>query len=314
MEDIYPILAKHFLGQATTEEEQLITAFKQENSKEYSLLKAVWNEQDISIQEFDTQKAWAAFIAKREKKRTKVIPLFGNIRNIAAAILLLLVGIATTMYLPELLSKSNTILVENTNENILEQQLSDGSTIWLNRGASITYPEEFDSATRAVTLKGEAFFEVAEDKAHPFVVTADYSTITVLGTSFNINTTNQRTMVSVRTGKVEVVSKSGNEKAILSQNQSAVVNENDFLTSNTIDSNYLSWKTGIFEFVDTPITQVVARLNSFYQDSLSIDTSKTYNCNLSAKFDRAPLNEVLKILEVTCGVSVEKSGNLYTIK
>ncbi len=66
-------------------------------------------------------------------------------------------------------------------------QLSDGSKIHLNSGSSISYPSQFiEGKNREVTLKGEAFFEIAHDSLHPFYVNADHLQISVLGTKFNV--------------------------------------------------------------------------------------------------------------------------------
>ena len=65
--------------------------------------------------------------------------------------------------------------------------LSDGSHIKLNAGTSLKYPVKFiKGENRQVYLIGEAFFDVAEDKEHPFVVNTDELNVRVLGTKFNI--------------------------------------------------------------------------------------------------------------------------------
>lgn len=312
MENIYPILAKHFLKEASLDEEKEVAKFKRTNSKEYAILRSLWNNRNISVHDFDSQKAWKAVIDQRDKRAVRVIPLFGKIRNIAAAVAFLIMGTFAVLYFTNILPKSDVVLVANTDSHILEQRLADGSVVWLNRGSSIEYPKEFKT-DRDVSLHGEAFFEVAKDSVHPFVVTSDYSTVTVLGTSFNIDTNDQRTLISVQTGKVAVASTSSDEKVVLLQDQSALVSEKGLLNKNGVDPNYLSWKTGVFRFTDTPIAQVVAQLNTYYQDSLIIDSGKPFDCNLSAKFDQAPLDDIVEIIEATCGASIKKRGNGYLI-
>lgn len=313
MEDIYPILAKHFLNEASTDEEKAVTEFKRTNSKEYTLLHTLWKERNISVRDFDSQAGWKAFMAKRDSRSGRRVPLFANIRNIAAAVAFLITGTLAVLYLTDVLPKSDRVLVENTDSDIISQRLADGSVVWLNRGSSIEYPKEFNTA-RDIILTGEAFFEVAKDSTHPFVVTSDYSTITVLGTSFNIDTDGQRTMISVQTGKVAVASKSSDEKVVLLPDQSALVTEKGLESKNTVDPNYLSWKTGAFKFADTPITDVVEQLNTYYRDSLTLNPAKANNCSLSASFDQAPLVEILEIIETTCGISIKKTNGGYSIE
>src|SRR5688572_10394238 len=67
--------------------------------------------------------------------------------------------------------------------------LSDGTRAYLNAGTSIKYPVKFlKGQDRLVFLTGEAFFEVAEDAEHPFIIKADELNIRVLGTKFNVST------------------------------------------------------------------------------------------------------------------------------
>ncbi|WP_428229357.1 FecR family protein [Flavobacterium sp.] len=66
--------------------------------------------------------------------------------------------------------------------------LSDGTVVSLNSGTTLRYPEQFGiNGKRNVYLTGEAFFEVAKDKQHPFIVNVNQVDIEVLGTKFNIS-------------------------------------------------------------------------------------------------------------------------------
>src|SRR5690606_34457944 len=52
--------------------------------------------------------------------------------------------------------------------------LSDGTHVFLNSGTSLRYPVTFiKGKDRTVFLSGEAYFEVAKDEGHPFVVDAN---------------------------------------------------------------------------------------------------------------------------------------------
>src|ERR1019366_6846207 len=64
--------------------------------------------------------------------------------------------------------------------------LSDGSVVTLNSETTLRYPAEFNGQTREVYLDGEAFFDVAKDHKHPFIVHAGKMNVRVLGTAFNI--------------------------------------------------------------------------------------------------------------------------------
>ncbi|WP_420602239.1 FecR family protein [Flagellimonas sp.] len=66
--------------------------------------------------------------------------------------------------------------------------LSDGTKVKVNAGTIIKYPVQFITGqNRKVFVKGEAYFDVTEDIAHPFVVNANDINVEVLGTEFNVS-------------------------------------------------------------------------------------------------------------------------------
>ena len=71
---------------------------------------------------------------------------------------------------------------------IFEVELSDGTLVHLNSGTKIKYPVKFlNTGKREVFIEGEAYFKVAKDKNHPFVVHSDQVDVEVLGTEFNFS-------------------------------------------------------------------------------------------------------------------------------
>ncbi len=98
--------------------------------------------------------------------------------------------------------------------------LPDGTQVWLNSASSITFPTKFSGKERLVKLTGEAYFEVAKDKAHQFIVASGAQELAVLGTHFNVSsyedekatkTTLLEGSISVR--HAEFISASRNRKA-----------------------------------------------------------------------------------------------------
>ena len=68
----------------------------------------------------------------------------------------------------------------------VELTLADGTHVWLNARSELSYPTVFDAKKREVTLKGEAFFNVAKNPDKKFVVNAGRCELEVLGTQFNV--------------------------------------------------------------------------------------------------------------------------------
>jgi len=87
---------------------------------------------------------------------------------------------------------------------VLRVPLSDGSAVTLNSNSEIDV--DFDDGIRRVRLlRGEALFDVAKDSSRPFVVDADSTRVTAVGTSFTVDRVSGREVkVLVREGVVEL--------------------------------------------------------------------------------------------------------------
>jgi ferric-dicitrate binding protein FerR (iron transport regulator) len=110
---------------------------------------------------------------------------------------------------PIALSENN---IEKTNDTKqpLSVLLQDSSTVLLQPGSTLRYPQVFGKLKREVFLEGEAFFQVAKQSGHPFLVYTKNIVTQVLGTSFNVRTDPQKQEleVAVRTGRVQVYEQS----------------------------------------------------------------------------------------------------------
>ncbi|WP_207510931.1 FecR family protein [Longitalea luteola] len=154
--------------------------------------------------------------------------------------------------------------------------LPDGSNVWLNAASSITYPTAFTAKERVVTITGEAYFEVAKNAARPFIVKKGTTSVTVLGTHFNVNAYEDEAnlKVTLLEGSVKVSSEAGNRKwenkaehsAILKPGQQAVVKPHSPLAINyspDIDK-VMAWKNGIFNFHRASLQEVMRQLSRWY--------------------------------------------------
>jgi transmembrane sensor len=127
--------------------------------------------------------------------------------------------------------------------------LSDGTQVWLNSASSMRFPFSFSGNTREVYLKGEAFFKVAKNAAHPFIVHTNQTDVQVLGTEFNVNTYNSNiTTTSLVEGSV---STSGHykEKTLLKPGYQAVYAPGIGFLKQPFDAGTeLAWMHGMYYF------------------------------------------------------------------
>ncbi len=250
----------------------------------------------------------------KRKQQTKVIPLFTSMRQIVATIALLLTTVFIGYFALNRRVNTAVTIASNTTVKSKKVLLEDGSIVWLNKNSTLSYLKNFKTNSREVSLNGEAFFKIAKDKNRPFTVQMKTTNVTVLGTSFNIKEDSLQTLVSVKTGKVFVKANQLNKSTIITPNQTAKVDATKIESFETKNKNYLAWKTGNFEFNNTPINQVIRDLNTFYETKLNIENTKTLpNCHLTAKFTSSPITEIIEILKLTCSININKEDNSYKI-
>lgn len=143
--------------------------------------------------------------------------------------------------------------------------LADGSLVWLNAASSITYPTAFVGKERKVSITGEAYFEVSENKAMPFFVEHNQLLIKVLGTHFNVNTYENEaaSKVTLLSGLVDV----GNGKTTkqLIPGQQASVSKSVFSVKENIDTDeVMAWKNGQFYFGGSDIKSIMKQIERYY--------------------------------------------------
>ncbi len=143
--------------------------------------------------------------------------------------------------------------------------LTDGTKVWLNAGTKLRYDVNFVGSERIVYLVGEAYFEVAHNKAKPFVVISDDQKVRVLGTHFNIKAyTGNRTTTTLMEGSVAVSTDS--KARILIPGESSVVNPGkaNINVSPALLSNVNAWRNNEFSFYDADLAEIGSELSRWY--------------------------------------------------
>jgi transmembrane sensor len=184
--------------------------------------------------------------------------------------------------------------------------LADGSKVWLNSASRLKFPVSFSGNTREVELSGEAYFEIAKDKAKPFKVHfSDHSTVEVLGTHFNINSyaDESRQAVTLLEGSVKVSgqwSVVSGKPAILKPGQQAVLTHNSPLTTHNVNTEEaVAWKNGYFMFEDENIKSIMRKLARWY-DFIPVYEGNIEDQHFEAAISRFKnISQVLKMFEAT---------------
>ncbi|PTT04177.1 anti-sigma factor [Pedobacter sp. HMWF019] len=186
--------------------------------------------------------------------------------------------------------------------------LPDGSKIWLNAESSLKYPTSFKaSADRRVELIGEAYFEIAKDKAHPFKVKTKDQEVEVLGTHFNINSyaENGGAKTTLLEGSVKV-SPLGNgqhvlleESVFLKPGEQSVHNAGSINVVQADLEQAVSWKEGWFYYKSTSLENVLREASRWYNLEVVYKGSIPAD-RFTGKVPRnASLGKFIKVLELS---------------
>ena len=194
--------------------------------------------------------------------------------------------------------------------------LPDGTKVWLNADTRIKYPTRFDGKERLVSMEGEAYFEVAKDPRHPFIVqTSRGLNVRVLGTHFNISDYPDQDAVrtTLQEGSVRVIH--NRDSLMIVPGQQAVMASDGHLSKKSdIDLDEITgWKNGLFYFNQMDIASIMQALSRWY------DIDVHYNgCPPSDLFSAImnrdnDIREILSMLAATEKVHFRITGRTVEV-
>jgi len=180
-------------------------------------------------------------------------------------------------------------------------QLSDGTEVWLNADSKLQFPFNFDGKIREITVTGEAYLKVAPNPQKPFIVHLPYSSnVEILGTSFNVNTYDQRKIkVSLLEGTVKMQTQ--REARILKPGEQTIYNPERGLLITTFDEEeVLAWQHGIYSFEDTPLEEICQVIPRWFGIKVMIDKPQAAKQRFTGSFDKnQPVQVLLEGLKST---------------
>lgn len=295
------LVEKEEKGTITEAESRLLESFF---SDEYQ--RAEWDGEQMG-----KKAAVSAEIYTQIKKRAHFTKSWTSyIKYAAAALVALTVG-AGILLNAKINPKAITL---STAANIDSVKLVDGSTVYLAAHSSFRYPQHFTHNIRAVTLlKGNAFFKVAKDHKHPFIITSGAITTKVLGTSFHIGLNNDKTSVTVVTGRVKVAS--GTQVAFLKPNESAEFTAAKGLSKMRANQAFMyNWYQKDIELNNVSLGQVFTLLNYNYgigfktTDQVILDTRITLYVNTTL-----PVQNILDQIKYITHLKLVQHGDTITV-
>ena len=209
------------------------------------------------------------------------------------------------------------------------KKLPDGSIVWINAGTTIRYDEELSN--RNVYLEGEAYFKVAHDEEHPFVVHAGNISIQALGTEFNVTAypNEDHVETTLIKGRVQVTMKEKpDQKIILTPNEKltvvskAVEGEN---ISNAKEMSYevkpleispvmreageVAWIQDKLAFQNEAFFDLAKRMERRYDVHIVFNDESLKKETLSGIFANENIQKALRILQMTTSFQYRIKGD-----
>jgi len=309
-------LAAKFSGEEAAGDE-FPENFSQETGK---LLEKYWKyaSSEINPEEINVENAWNKVKSKisgrdttmRRPVQSKLTLLF--FKTAAAILLLAVLGAVSYIILDKAISGKKIVIATGEGEKNKEIILPDGSKVWLNHSSEISFFKNWRRSGRNVTLRGEGYFEIVPDVEYPFSVSAGKADIKVVGTSFNVITSN-------REGEVEVFVESG--KVLLADEKgSSILLEPGYIgttssgrLNKTLNNNrnYLAWKTSLLIYEGTGLQDVFTDLKRVYNVDVTVADSSILEKTITATFNNDPEETIIRIICTTFNLSYIRDGKHF---
>jgi transmembrane sensor len=188
--------------------------------------------------------------------------------------------------------------------------LKDGSHVTLNTATRVR--AEVVAGSREVWLDGgEAYFEIAHDAAHPFVVHAGRHDITVLGTKFTVRRDGDDVQVMVSEGRVQVAAGKA-PPTVLARNDAAIAEPDSVLVTHRTPQQIqagLGWLQGKLVFDQLTIADAAREFNRYNRKQLVIDDPEVAHIEIGGVFDADNVDAFARLLRVGFQLDVQTHGD-----
>lgn len=204
----------------------------------------------------------------------------------------------------EFFNKDAPVDILSSNAGDRKLRLSDGTTVWLNNGATLKYPASFEADNRTVYLTGEAYFEVSHETGRPFYVRTDNGIVKEYGTSFNVNAMAHNTTVTLVEGSISVMGNGSGEK-VMTPGEQAIMRQGSTTISLHDITNDIAWKTGIYKMDNESIGELAEQLAEWYGCQVVFRSRETRDMRFSGIVNRnKSLTTILNAISYATDVKI----------
>jgi len=196
--------------------------------------------------------------------------------------------------------------------------LPDHSVVWLNASSSLRFPTRFDGHTRQVQLRGEAYFEIAENKSKPFIVATNNITVTVTGTKFNVKAYPDETDISTTLVEGGVLLRETDAPAVrpvmLQPGYEGVWENSRITVQEARLDEALAWKNGLFMFRSETLGSIMRKLGRWYDVEVTFSEAATADLRFTGTIRKyESIQKVLDMLALTQKVNFTINGKHISV-
>ena len=235
--------------------------------------------------------------------------------SIAASLLVMLT--ATLLYVVR--PSGEYVTYKTDFGEIKEVNLPDGSVVTLNANSEFSWNCDWeDEEARQVTLKGEAFFDIKHVRGMTFTVQTGDVSVEVVGTSFNVDSRNQKTAVYLDEGKVKLhVDRERSDAIVMKPGEKVDYNAANGKLVKTADesmSSAASWKDGVLNFKDLEFRDVLEKLTAIYGKKFTCADDDILSRHMYLGVPYKDWNQVKEALELSMDIKISEHEDTYVIR
>lgn len=195
--------------------------------------------------------------------------------------------------------------------------LPDGTKVWLNSHTRLSYPLDYGQKVRTVRLAGEAYFEVAKDKKHPFVVKAGEMEVEALGTAFNVKAYDEDNHIIATLFEGSIRTEANHKTTLLQPNQSVCFDRNrrQIEVHSPENPSYARmWRDNELAFNGETLRDIAVLLNRLYNIEVKFESDKIKNYRFSGVIKNNSLDNVFEIISLTAPILYETRGDTILLR
>ncbi len=297
------VLYKFFEGSASREEEMLIQAWLDDDTRNIEIL-------------HHERFLYDSILLNRVEEKTLLRPqkrqlLPWAITAAATLALLIVCGfyVNSILHHNQLSAQYNTIIVPPGQR--INLVLADSTNLWLNANTTFRYPSGFSGKERVVYLDGEGYFDVSKDTKKPFIVKTSAGDIKVTGTAFNVKSHIQSGIfeTSLFEGSVEIY-KENQKLATLNPLQKSILSDGELNVTQITDPNEYLWKEGLISFTNKNLGEILHALENYFSVEIHINTSSLPKYSYTGKFRQSDgVDYALRVLQKSIHFTYNRDNN-----